>query len=53
MSTTRSINLGKPHDDKLVRLAKATGRTLTETIRRALDLLEINEANRDKELNTK
>lgn len=40
MSVTRSFNLGKDHDERLVRLSKKMGRTLTETIRRALELLE-------------
>jgi len=45
-----SYALGPIHDAKLKRLSEQEGRSLTETLRRALDALEEKESARDKEL---
>lgn len=42
----KNISLTKHHDDKLVRLAKQLGLSVSETVRRAIDCLDERQADR-------
>lgn len=46
----RSFDLGKKHDTLLIAMAKDIGISLVEVMRRSLELLELQRAQRDKEI---
>jgi hypothetical protein len=49
--TRRNLTLSPRHDKMLVTLSKKLGISMTESMQRALELLEEKEARRDKEVN--